>query len=136
MRLPLISVSRRPPGDFGMEKQAWARELKELIDGVGRARQAGAELSEVLWREVVADDVRPQELPRSLASPLTLLREELANLERVAGEAFSRYSSVPTAKFWGGHQLTREDYYVLRAMGLDFGSAVEIGLTDVDDYTV
>jgi hypothetical protein len=39
-------------------------------------------------------------------------------------------------KFIKGMPLTREEYYLCRAMGVDFGTARELGLSCIDDYEV
>jgi hypothetical protein len=47
-----------------------------------------------------------------------------------------RYSMEPFNTYLEGRPLSREQSYVCRALGLDLGTAREVGLVDVDDYDV
>jgi hypothetical protein len=75
-------------------------------------------------------------MPEPLASHLAGLHRDLGRLRELAQALFQRLCSDPSAKLLAGRPLSREDYYLCRAMGVDLGSAQELGLVDLADYDV
>jgi hypothetical protein len=93
-------------------------------------------IREWVCRNIVADDVVPREVPEPLASHLKALAQELDRARGAAAQAFDRYSDGPLEKMLHGWLLSREEYYLCRAMGMDFGTARELGLSEFEDYDV
>ncbi len=87
-----------------------------------------------LAQHVVASDVLPREMPEPLESWLSALSEAIDGVRRAISEAHARYSSDPSATFLRGRRLTREEYYIIRVMGIDFGSAKQLELFEFEDY--
>jgi hypothetical protein len=106
-----------------MTTPKWCAEIRDILSAIERAERALRDLS-------------PRELPGVDRSLLTALHAELENCRRSADQAFARYSSGPSAKVVAGQPLSREQYYLCRAMGADFGTAREVGLFSLDDYDV
>jgi len=76
-------------------------------------------MTQWLWKHVVASDVLPQQMPEVPGSRLGVLERELGTIRRSATRAFERYSSEPSRKLLARAPLTREEYFVCRAMGLE-----------------
>jgi hypothetical protein len=106
-----------------MTTKSWCEEISSILDAVERAERA---LRGRLSRAVPEDD-------RSL---LRALHADLAECRQSAEQAMDRYSMEPFNTYLEGRPLSREQYYVCRARGLDLGTAREVGLVDVDDYDV
>jgi hypothetical protein len=111
----------------------WADEIRDILRAIERALR---ELTSDLWDNTTASDVWPRKLPGDAGSLLGTLHAELDQCRQSAHEAFDRYSSGPCANALTGRPLSREQYYLCRAMGADFGTAPEVGLAGLDDYGV
>jgi hypothetical protein len=116
-------VSRETP------QAPWAAELRDILDAVGRASEALREMNQWMWKHVVASDVLPRQMPEVPGSRLGVLERELGTIRRSVTRAFERYSSEPSRKLLTRKPLTREEYFVGRAMGLE-----QLGQTNLDDY--
>ncbi len=119
-----------------MANTDWAKEIRDIDSAIDQADQALRDVTDWIWAHVVASDVWPRTLPESVASHLDTLHGQLNQIRRAADKAFSRLSSEPSSKAIAGLPLTREEYYLCRAMGADFGTAKEVGLIGFDDYEI
>jgi hypothetical protein len=114
----------------------WADQLRDLIGAADRASAAVRDIRAWAWENVVASDVIPRETPEPLQSYLTTLERDLGGMGETARRLFGRLSSEPSGKLLAGRPLSREEYYLVRALGTDFGGAQELGLSDLADYEV
>jgi len=119
-----------------MEEQPWAVQLRDLLGAADQAATALRGVTSLAWENVVAGDCLPRLMPEPLASHLTALERDLSTIRDTAGKLFSRLCSEPSGDFLRGVPLSREEYYICRAMGVDFGGAQELGLTELADYEV
>ncbi|HEX7114915.1 MAG TPA: hypothetical protein VF193_07270 [Steroidobacter sp.] len=119
-----------------MEERPWADQLRDLIGAAERASAAVRYIRAWVWENVVAGDVVPRVMPEPLESHLTGLEHDLGGIGELARALFGRLSSDPSGKLLAGWPLSREEYYLVRALGVDFGGARELGLTDLADYEV
>lgn len=125
------------PAQFAaLSSSKWGDELREILSATDLAEQALRDLHRYLWDNVVASDVWPRELPEDLRNCLEALTREIEKCSRAAEKAFERCSSVPINKVLAEVPLSREQYYLCRAMGMDLGTAREVGLIDFDDYQI
>lgn len=108
-----------------MGETPWAQEIREISASATRALDA----VRMIERQVSGS------APESRES-LSVLFRALDQVRNAADQAFQRYSSEPAGKWFGGLPLSREQYYVCRAMGVDFGTAREVGLSEWNDYDV
>ena len=111
-----------PPGH-------WATELREILGAVERAADVLRDAKQWLWQNLSASDVIPPQLREDLKSRLEVLERELDTIRESADSAFERYASEPSRKLLTRSPLTREEYYVYRAMGVE-----QLGPTNLDDY--
>lgn len=119
-----------------MANTDWVTEVRDILSAIDQADRALRDVTHWIWANVVADDVWPRTLPESVASHLDMLRGQLDQIRRAADEAFSRLSSEPSRKALLGLPMTREEYYLCRAIGVDFGTAQEVGLVGFNDYEI
>lgn len=119
-----------------MEERPLADQLRDLIGAADRASAAVRDIRAWAWENVVASDVVPRETPEPLQSYLTGLERDLGETGELARALFDRLSSDPSRKLLSGQPLSREEYYLVRALGVDCGGAQEVGLTDLADYEV
>src|SRR6476659_7711737 len=106
----------------------WAKEVCEILAAIAHADQAGRDLSRWIWDNVVAHDVLPRQLPQPLTAHFDTLEREIRTIRLLADQAFERYSSAPLGKLVKGLPLTREEFYLCRAMGTNFEMGQGIGL--------
>ena len=111
----------------------WGVELRDILDAVGRASEALRDMNQWMWKHVVASDILPQQMPTVPGSRLGVLERELATIRQSATRAFERYSSDPSRKVLTRAPLTREEYYVCRAMGVE-QQRVSTSLDDYEAY--
>ena len=119
-----------------MEERPWADQLRDLIGAADRASGAVRDVEAWAWEHVVASDVLPRQLPEPLGAHLTALERDLNAIRELARALFGRLCSDPSGKLLAGRMLSREEYYLCRAMGVDLGGAQELGLTELADYEV
>lgn len=111
------------------------RNLRDIKAAAGRADEAVRRISEWLWHNVVGNDVLPREMPEPIRSHLAAVAEELYAIRRLADSALD-YFPPHTLKLLQGVPLSREEYFLCRASGVHFGTAVQLGLSSFDDYYV
>lgn len=119
-----------------MANTDWVAEIRNILSTIDRADQALQNVTQWAWDNVVGRDVVPRALPEPVKSYLDALQGQLHEVRRAADQAFSRLSSEPSGKALAGLPLTREEYYLCCAMGIDLGTAREVGLVGFDDYEV
>ena len=103
-----------------MPDEAWANGRRRALAAATRAREAAGTLEGWLWKNVVAHDALPRDLPEPIARILDALRVALAEIRQAAKTAIEPYSSGPSATFVGGRALGREEYHRIRAIGVGF----------------
>ena len=117
-----------------MEGFDWCEELRKLI-AAADALENAVRMSESWARETgVASDILPRDVPdphhRKLPSTTVAVRER----RRLAAELFEELCTRPAASFLGGSRLSRQQYYLLRALGAEFGTAHALGISPCDDF--
>ncbi len=117
------------PSQEGPQNE-WAGEFHRALAAAHEATEATRAVSDWLWTHVVASHVHPRDMPADLKPSLDSLNVALKALTEALRDAFNRFSSDPTAKFVQGRPLTQEEYYLIRAMGVDFGTV----LAGIDPY--
>lgn len=119
-----------------MEEAWWVNQLRDLVGAADRAAEAARDISAWASEEVVPSDVLPRKMPEPLGTRLTALECDLDEIDKLAAALFARLSSDPSARLLAGRPLSREPYYLVRALGVDFGGAQELGLIDLSDYEI
>ena len=119
-----------------MEEGSWGDQLRHLVDAADQASAALRDVGAWACENVVASDVLPRQMPEPLVSHLTTLERGLGTIRELAGALVGRLCSGPSVKLLAGRPLSREEYYLCRAMGVDFGGAQELGLAEFADYEV
>jgi hypothetical protein len=114
------------------EKSApdWFVELRQAAQAAEEATEATTVITNWLWSHVAGADVFPPNLPEELRSSLDALGTALRELTDGIGEGLDRVLWRPFGKLLNGRLLSREEYYLIRAMGVDFGVVV----SESDDY--
>ena len=112
-------------------KGHWAAELRDILDAADRASEALRDVNQWMWRNVVASDTLPLQMPE--IPGLGVLQQELSRIRQSSAKAFERYASEPSRKLLTQSALTREEYYVCRAMGVE-QQRVSTGLDDYEAY--
>jgi hypothetical protein len=107
---------------------AWADELRQVCAASEAAERICEELHRWAWDNAVAHDVLPEELPEPLEKLLVALRQELTRVRSAGRAAFERYSSEPVGRAFSGRQPSREEYYLLLAMGATKPELSRIGI--------
>jgi hypothetical protein len=95
----------------------WAKEIRETIAALHEVQESLAQLKTQLPKSLVANDALPLELPEPIGSLLSLLDAKVIASLLAAGQSFARYSSDPVEHLFAKRELTREEYYLLQAMG-------------------
>jgi hypothetical protein len=95
----------------------WAQELRAIIAATDEATQLLHLLRAWTWDSVVAEDVLPRQLPEAADRLFESLRQQLAGAREAASAAFGRYSSGPVERLFTKRPLSREDYFLLLALG-------------------
>lgn len=119
-----------------MGEATWTDQLRDLIGAADRAADAARDIKAWASQEAMGSDKLPLEMPETLSSRLTAIERDLGEIGELAGALFARLSVDPSGKLLAGRPLSREQYYLVRALGVDFGGAQEVGLTDLSDYEV
>ena len=104
-----------------MEERPWADQLRDLADAADHALAALRDVGAWAWQHVVASDVLPRQMPEPLGSHLTAVERNLSMVRELARALFGRLCSEPSGNLLAGRPLSREEYYLCRAMGVDFG---------------
>jgi len=115
-------------------KDGW-QEIQSIGESVNKAHNAMGEITQWLYRNVVGNDVLPREMPEPLNANLAALAEELDAVRRAAENASSYFAPGPLALLHG-LPLSRAEYFIYQARGMEFGTAREVGLSRFDDYYV
>ena len=126
-------VSGEPPEEH--EGLAAFAELKRTIEAAEDLESGFLELRKWLWKNVVAHDCLPPDLPEDLKPIIERLTERLAHMHSAAKEVFDHLSFRPAYKLAYGEKLTRTEYYLLVAAGIfNVGHSKALCLSPYDDY--
>lgn len=109
-----------------MGETTWAEEIRENLNSARRALEAFRKIE--MWAS--------RNVPEALESHLAALSRELNEVSSNAEQAVERYWAEPMEKVLAGFPLSREQYHICRAMGMNIGTAREVGLSGWDDYEV
>lgn len=99
------------------QPQTWAQELRAVIAATDEAARLLGALQAWTRDAVVAKDVWPRELPEPPRSLFAALQARLDEARQSASAAFHRYSSDPVERLFMKQPLSREEYFLLQAMG-------------------
>jgi hypothetical protein len=111
-------------------------ELDEIMNICDGARENLHFIHDWLYEEVVGKDCIVSQLPPEIGLPLNRLQEQLESIRSLANKGTERLGFKPCAKLIAGECLTEQEYFLLRAMGINELTAKSIGLSSVDDYKV
>ena len=64
------------------------------------------------------------------------IADSARDIRNRVSDLFRRLCAEPSSKFLSGYRLSREQYYLTRAMGSDLLSAFELGLSPVPDHVL
>jgi hypothetical protein len=111
--------------------KSWLDDGNEIATDIDVALDALRFTSDWLWRNVVADDVWPRQMPEELAVAL----EKMDGALRAAKD-FARYPGEHVAsKFLAARVMTRDEFYTLCALG--GGPPFNVsGLCPFDEYEI
>lgn len=104
--------------------EPWENCVKKII----------ADSDEVLETLRVLDNLLGESI--KVRPSLRLLRKRLNEIRGAADTIHARLCREPAEKILGGISLTEEEYFIMRAKGIHFGTAKELGLSSVDDYEI
>ncbi len=111
----------------------WCGEIGRILEANQRAEVAVASLYDSVWKNIVASDVWPRELPDDISVLLSSLRREIEAVRQAAQNGLSRYQDSAVDCYLKGRMVSREQYHLLAAMGIPVASASCVGLSDLDD---
>ncbi len=113
-----------------------ADQIRDLKGAAERASAAVWEIQISAGENIFGSDALPREMPEPLHLVLRSLERELHGIGELASGLFERLCAGPSHKLLAGKPLSQEEYYLVRASGVDFGGAKDLGLTDLTDYEV
>jgi hypothetical protein len=125
-----------PPKTTGgyVDDHDWHAQFRELRSAVDALQERLHACHQWLADNVVASDVLPRKYPEPISSDLNAAHVAAQTIANLAGLLKDRLCAEPTARFLNGWRLTREQYFLLRASGIEFGTAHMLELSPVDEY--
>jgi hypothetical protein len=96
----------------------WGQDLRATIQSADAAIQSIDRIAAYLWDQLTAADCLPRELPEEANSLIREARQRALAMRERARAAFNRYSADPVEALFRHRRLSREQYFLLRAMGL------------------
>ena len=96
---------------------SWADELRAVLSATDEVARLLHELHAWTSDRVVPDDVLPREMPEPARTLFESLNQQVVTARDAAAAAFHRYSSGPLETLDMKQPLSREEYFLLQAMG-------------------
>jgi hypothetical protein len=95
----------------------WAEELRTALSAIEASMSLVGEIHAFTWENLTTHDAIPRELPLPLAELLQRANSKLASAREAIQSAFRRYSAEPVETVLLRRPMSREQYFLLLAMG-------------------
>ena len=100
-----------------LQSSEWAKELRATIAAIEAAMRTLATLNEHTRNAPSANGGVPREIPENIHKLLSKLNGELNTALESSKSSFDRYSGNPVMRLFTKKDLSREEYFLLQAMG-------------------
>ncbi len=119
-----------------MNTKGWSEDIKTNLRELEEALQTLVLLRDWLMKNLVANDVSPKRLPEEVFEYIQKLGKALGDINDREVSLFSQLSSDPLVKYLSALKLTKEEFYLIKAMDMEIPlmGAKDFHLSDWDDF--
>jgi hypothetical protein len=117
-----------------MNTEGWSENIKSNLNELEEVMRNFDLLQTWLMDNLLAKDVQPSRLPEQVSEFIDKIRKALISIRQSENGLFNRLSSEPVGKYASGAKLTREEFYLLKAMDVPLIKAKDFNLSNWDDF--
>jgi hypothetical protein len=117
-----------------MNTEGWSENIKSNLNELEEAIRNFDLLQTWLMDNLLAKDVQPSRLPEQVSEFIDKTRKALISIQQSENGLFNRLSSEPVGKYSSGAKLTKEEFYLLKAMDVPLIEAKDFNLSNWDDF--